>query len=89
MLRITCPWCGERDQAEFRFGGELRPARPLKPEALSDEEWANYLFYRDNVKGVHRERWLHRHGCGQWLIATRNTVTHEISQVVPIGEALA
>jgi len=89
MLRIKCPWCGERDQTEFRFGGEVRPARPENPESLSDEEWAEYLFYRDNVKGVHQERWLHRQGCAQWLIATRSTVTHEITQVTTIDDAAA
>lgn len=84
MLRITCPWCGQRDQTEFRFGGELRPARPANPESVSDDEWAEYLFYRNNIKGVHDERWLHRHGCGQWFIVTRSTVTHEITDVSPI-----
>lgn len=79
MLRISCPWCGPRDQAEFRCGGEASVVRPTDPQLVSDDEWANYLFYRNNIKGVHQERWLHTFGCRQWFVVTRNTVTHEIS----------
>ena len=28
MLRITCPWCGERDYTEFRYGGDAEKERP-------------------------------------------------------------
>ena len=31
--------------------------------------------------GVQFERWLHRHGCGQWFNVARDTVTHEIKAV--------
>ena len=68
-----------RDQSEFTFGGEASIVRPTDPEATSDQEWADYLFYRDNVKGLHGERWLHSFGCRQWFLAERDTVTHEIS----------
>lgn len=79
MLRILCPYCGVRDQSEFTFGGEASIVRPADPEAASDEEWADYLFYRDNVRGMHCERWLHSFGCRQWFLLERDTVTHEIS----------
>jgi heterotetrameric sarcosine oxidase delta subunit len=78
VLRIPCPYCGLRDQTEFQFGGEATLVRPPDPEAVSDGEWADYLFYRDNVKGVHLERWLHHFGCRQWFLVERDTVTHEI-----------
>ena len=78
MLRITCPYCGVRDQTEFRYGGEANRNRPLQPEQCSDQQWADYLFYRDNLKGLHHERWVHRFGCRQWFNGTRDTVTHEI-----------
>ena len=52
--------------------------RPAAPEAASDTEWAEYLFYRNNVKGVHLERWLHSLGCRQWFLVERDTVSHEI-----------
>ena len=37
MLLIRCPWCGERDEAEFSYGGEAGIAYPADPAALSDE----------------------------------------------------
>ena len=50
MLLIECPWCGERDETEFSCTGEAHITRPLKPEELSDEEWADYLFMRRNPR---------------------------------------
>jgi heterotetrameric sarcosine oxidase delta subunit len=86
MLRITCPWCGTRDQLEFTCGGEGHVIRPPDPAAVSDEEWADYLFYRQNPRGVHCERWVHAHGCRQWFNVARDTVTHEILEVYRMGE---
>ena len=37
MLLIPCPWCGERDEIEFRYGGEAGIAYPTDPAALDDE----------------------------------------------------
>ena len=76
MLRIECPWCGLRDQDEFRYGGAAGVERPTDPAAVSDADWAAYLFYRDNPKGRHRERWLHAYGCRQWFTIERDVVTH-------------
>ena len=39
MFQIHCPWCGERSETEFRYGGEAHIARPEKPDELSDAEW--------------------------------------------------
>jgi heterotetrameric sarcosine oxidase delta subunit len=86
MLRIQCPWCGERDQIEFQFGGESHIIRPEKPEESTDAEWADYLFYRENPKGMHYERWVHSYGCRQWFNLARDTVTHEITEVYKMGE---
>ena len=85
MLRIPCPYCGLRDQVEFQFGGETHITRPENPEQASDPEWANYMFYRDNIKGLHYERWVHSFGCRQWFKLARDTVTHEITEVFPMG----
>jgi sarcosine oxidase subunit delta len=85
MMRIPCPWCGTRDLAEFRSGGEAGIVRPPDPSAVSDEAWANYLFYRNNTKGMHQERWLHSFGCRQWFVVTRDTVTHEITETHPMS----
>ena len=86
MLRIKCPWCGTRDQTEFRFGGESHIERPADPAGIPDEEWADYLFFRTNPKGVHYERWLHAHGCRQWFNMARDTVTHEILETYTMQE---
>jgi heterotetrameric sarcosine oxidase delta subunit len=79
MLLITCPWCGPREEVEFRPGGQAHLAFPADPDALTDAEWADFLFMRDNPKGVWRERWVHTAGCRRWFNAVRDTVTHEIS----------
>jgi sarcosine oxidase, subunit delta len=81
MLLIPCPWCGPRPEIEFRHGGEAGITRPTDPDAVSDAAWADYLYNRANPKGTHRERWRHLHGCGQFLICTRDTVTDRISAV--------
>lgn len=83
MLRIECPWCGSRDEPEFRYGGEATIARPAQD--CSDEEWARYLFFRANLRGEHAERWCHAYGCGQWFNALRDTVSHEIVATWPVG----
>ncbi|MDZ7712529.1 MAG: sarcosine oxidase subunit delta, partial [Rhodovibrio sp.] len=44
MLLIPCPYCGERTENEFSYGGEAHKVRPEKPEEVSDEAWADYLF---------------------------------------------
>lgn len=89
MLLITCPHCGPRAEIEFRCGGEAHVERPGPHDQVSDQAWADYLFYRANPKGGHRERWLHTAGCGQWFNVARDTVTHDIAAVYPMGETLA
>lgn len=86
MLRINCPYCGVRDQTEFRCGGEANRSRPDRPEHSSDPDWARYLFYRENPKGLLRERWVHSYGCGQWFVVTRDTVTHDILESLPMSD---
>ena len=63
MFLINCPYCGERDQSEFSSGGEAHILRPKQPTELSDDQWAEFLFMRKNIKGVQIERWNHTHGC--------------------------
>ena len=84
MLRISCPWCGTRDEQEFAFGGESHVTRPTLD--VSDAVWSDYLFNKENPKGTHYELWLHRYGCGRWFNIARDTVTHEIYTVYEVGE---
>jgi sarcosine oxidase subunit delta len=84
MMRIECPCCGTRDEQEFYFGGESHVSRPTLE--ADDLEWSDYLFNRENPKGIHFEQWLHRYGCGRWFNIARDTVTHEIYAVYPMGK---
>jgi sarcosine oxidase subunit delta len=86
MLLISCPWCGPRDETEFAYGGEAHIVRPAAPDRLSDAEWAEYLFMRDNPKGALAERWVHAQGCRRWFNLVRDTVSHEIRVVYKMGE---
>jgi sarcosine oxidase subunit delta len=52
----------------------------------SDEAWADYLFLRDNPRGVHLERWHHTFGCGQWFNIARSTSTHEVLRVYGMSD---
>ena len=85
MLLIDCPWCGARSQQEFTCGGEAHIVRPTDPDALSDAEWADYLFMRKNSKGRHLEQWCHSAGCRRWFNVARDTVTYEITHVYEVG----
>jgi heterotetrameric sarcosine oxidase delta subunit len=83
---IDCPWCGPRDESEFACGGEAHIRRPADPAKLGDAEWAEYVFFRANPKGRHRERWVHACGCRRWFNIERDTLTHRISAVYQIGK---
>ena len=85
MLNIKCPYCGFRDESEFSCGGEAHIIRPGYDIKLTDDEWAEYLFMRNNPKGNFTERWFHAHGCRKWFNVVRNTVTNEISEIYPAG----
>jgi sarcosine oxidase subunit delta len=87
MLIIACPYCGDRPELEFSYGGEAHIARAATPAALSDEQWAEFLYFRTNVKGVHAERWRHAHGCGRFFNALRDTTSDHFLATYKIGEA--
>lgn len=86
MLLIDCPYCGQRPELEFSYGGEAHIARPANPNALSDEEWADFLYMRTNPKGIHAERWRHTHGCARFFNALRDTVSDMFVATYKIGE---
>ena len=87
MLQIYCPHCREkREEEEFSYSGEAHIVRPLKPEALSDKEWGDYLFFRKNPRGLHHEMWYHAVGCGRYFYATRDTLSYEIFETYIVGE---
>jgi sarcosine oxidase subunit delta len=85
MMQIPCIHCGARDENEFVCGGTSHLERP--PLGADDAAWGEYLFFRDNPQGVHRERWRHLQGCGLWFNLVRDTVTHRVLSVYPISGA--
>ena len=78
MLLIPCPHCGPRDVTEFTYGGDAGVRRPANPDALTDEQWADYVYLRDNPRGEHDELWQHSSGCRRWIEVRRNTYTHDV-----------
>ena len=77
MLTLQCPYCGvSGEETEFHGGGEAH----LKRETVgsTDDDFEDYLFMRENPKGVHLERWRHVYGCGKWFLAARDTNTLEV-----------
>ena len=89
MLLILCPFCGERPELEFRYGGEAHIARPGDPSALDDEAWGRFLYARSNPRGPHAERWRHVHGCGRFFNALRDTANDRFTATYKIGEEKA
>ena len=89
MLHIKCPWCGPRAQTEFAYGGDATVTRPPDPAATGDAEWTDYVYLRDNPKGLHDELWQHALGCRAWFKARRHTVTHEIVATAPLDRPFA
>jgi sarcosine oxidase, subunit delta len=86
MLLINCPYCGERPEPEFVYGGQAHLVRARQPATVSLEEWTNFLYVRDNARGVHAERWRHTHGCGRFFNALRDTTTDQFIATYKSGE---
>ena len=88
MLLIFCPHCKEhRSEEEFHAQGEAHIIRPADPRSCSDEEWGNYLYFRTNPRGLHREMWSHSMGCGRFFNVVRNTVTYTIENTYALEDA--
>ena len=85
MQLIACPWCGPREEIEFSYGGQAGIAYPDDPSALPDEQWAHFVFFRDNPKGAFAERWSHVAGCRRWFRAVRDTRTHRFVEIGPLA----
>ncbi|MCP8896123.1 sarcosine oxidase subunit delta [Shinella daejeonensis] len=87
MLLIYCPYCEEdRSELEFRHGGDAHIVRPTNMADISDEEFEEFFFLRDNPKGVIYERWRHIHGCGRFFNAARDTVSDRFLASYKTGE---
>ncbi len=87
MIRIYCPFCGERDHSEFTYGGDASIRYPSLDATI--EEWHEAVFLRENIRGIQQETWHHTHGCRMWLVVERDTLTHEIRSVRPAHAGIA
>ena len=74
-MRITCPYCGEREAEEFPILGEVAGPRPQSDEL---EAFHAYVYLRDNPVGPTREYWYHASGCRRWLVVSRDTRDHAV-----------
>ncbi len=87
-MRITCPYCGERDRREFYYRGAAVDLDRPAPDA-GEVAWDDFVYQRENPAGPTRELWYHEGGCGAWIVVTRNTVTHEMIDAQPASEERA
>lgn len=77
-MRLTCPYCGEREAEEFSILGEAAGPRP---EGDGQDDFHAYVYLRDNAFGPTREYWYHGAGCRRWLLVERDTRDHGILSV--------
>jgi heterotetrameric sarcosine oxidase delta subunit len=79
---INHPLLGPCDAQEFNYLGDASLLH--RPDGMTDgaeEAFVDYAYPRDNPAGLHRELWFHEQGDRSWLVVTRDTLTHEITQV--------
>tara|TARA_Y100000992_G_scaffold261183_1_gene196426 strand:+ start:250 stop:519 length:270 start_codon:yes stop_codon:yes gene_type:complete len=88
MLNIKCPYCGDRSQKEFAYGGDGTVVRPQLNQEVTDEKWDEFVYLRKSPRGKHIELWHHIAGCRQWFRVQRDTVTHEIFKTAKINEEI-
>ena len=88
MLNIRCPYCGDRSQKEFAYGGDGTVIRPELNQEISDEKWDEFVYLRKSPRGKHIELWQHISGCRQWIKVQRDTVTHEIFRTAKMNEEI-
>ena len=88
MLEIKCSYCGKRSQNEFSYGGDASVKRPELGKEISNKDWDDFVYLRNNLRGKHSELWHHVAGCRQWFKVSRSTITHEIYKTAKLTEEL-
>ncbi len=79
MLRLRCPHCGEREEAEFRYRGDAtitRPAADAPVEAFADFVIGGRI--RRDGTGSGGSMWA---AAGRYSRWNANTLTHEVRGV--------
>jgi len=82
MLRLDCPFCGQRNHDEFTYLEDGSVQMPAFDNANKDA-WFEAVFLRENPRGPHWENWHHTAGCRMILRVKRDTLTHKILAVEP------
>lgn len=77
-FQLDCPNCGVRPVWEFHFAGPSRKRPDPGDAAISERQWAEYLYNRPNTCGQQTEWWYHRSACKTWFLAHRDTRTNEV-----------
>jgi sarcosine oxidase subunit delta len=82
MLLIPCPYCGERDESEFDYGG-----RAVEFPVLSAprDEWHRALHLSCDAGEDADEYWYHSAGCERWIRLRRNLASHDFIDPTSIG----
>jgi sarcosine oxidase subunit delta len=84
MKILSCPVNGPRVVTEFAYWGELREMPD--PAAVSDAQWADYVFNRNGAPGIKKEWWCHTPS-NTWFIVERDTARDEVLRTYLYGEA--
>ena len=84
MKILNCPVNGPRVVTEFAYWGELREMPD--PAAVSDEQWADYVFNRNGAPGIKKEWWCHTPS-NTWFIVERDTARDQVLRTYLYGEA--
>jgi sarcosine oxidase subunit delta len=88
MQLFPCPFCGTRDETEFRYVGEAGKLRPAGGAAASIAEWTRYLYFQRNLKGRVAEIWSHA-PCGETFRMERDNVSHVVYASVSLRKESA
>ena len=78
MQIFPCPFCGDRNETEFHFAGELGKVRPDTTGDISATDWSTYLFTQRNEKGAVHEVWMHT-PCAELFVLERDSVSMEVT----------
>ncbi|MDI9349798.1 MAG: sarcosine oxidase subunit delta [Candidatus Symbiobacter sp.] len=87
-MRIKCPHCGERSLDEFSYYGDATLRRPEVNDQDANllAKFTDYVYLRDNPAGQHQELWQHQFGCRAWLVVTRDTNSHLMTEVTAAAQ---
>jgi sarcosine oxidase subunit delta len=75
--RLYCPYCGPREQREFRFHKTLPERADAEPYARVYERLGNMTHSR--------EHWQHLDGCRAWLFVRRDPSSGAVLEVRVLG----